>query len=371
MSKWKVGSNASVEMEEDFSGGLPVSLSSSCSSSIELVRDEEYYFTDGNCILQAQNVLFNVHRTLLLREDSTVSTMLTLPQGTCYCPEGLDDTSPIVLQDTAQDLRSFLWTLYADPEGIDQMSGSDADIPKLLSIIRFSHKYCYTRILRWALSKLEKFVTAHKAPRIQIRRIYGCNTEETKFDVIADIVRVAGLCGNIEIMRRSTTWICELMVLNESYLIAALALADETQSNALIGSVYFELLARGPEFWNAHNLNERQRLRILSGHYHLVQQWDKMWPEVILPNFRGTPDEGHIPTLQTFWENVTASPGLRKYKVFDLRAKVGLVQQRLMYAIFDPLSQPEKAAYDCLNRVLRAYNMSYPERYSEFFTLNC
>lgn len=52
-----------------------------------------------------------VHRSLLLRERSAFTDMISLPN--LYLEEGTNDTSPIVLSDTVEQFRDLLWILYA------------------------------------------------------------------------------------------------------------------------------------------------------------------------------------------------------------------------------------------------------------------
>jgi len=97
---------------------------------------------------------------------------------------------------------------------------------------------------------------------------------------------------------------------------------------------------------------------------------ESIWTSVILPNFEGTPDGRYISTMQVFWDVQMANPEIKMLKIHDVRGRLAFVQRRLMYVVFDPLSQPERTAYECLNRVLRVLNFSYPERYTDFFAEN-
>lgn len=50
---------------------------------------------------------------MLARDNSSFGTMFTLPQGD-NVTEGYSDASPIVLVgETVQEFRHFLWVLYA------------------------------------------------------------------------------------------------------------------------------------------------------------------------------------------------------------------------------------------------------------------
>lgn len=57
--------------------------------------------------------IVQVHRTVLMRDESTFGDLLSLPTFDNSF-EGLCDEQPIVLQgDTAEEFRCLLWGLYA------------------------------------------------------------------------------------------------------------------------------------------------------------------------------------------------------------------------------------------------------------------
>lgn len=98
---------------------------------LEIVRDKDYYLSDGSCIILVENTLFNVssfsdhlsvaqshavsqvHRTTLSKDSSSFSSMFSLPRGD-KTVEGLSDDNPVILVgDTVSQFRNFLWALYA------------------------------------------------------------------------------------------------------------------------------------------------------------------------------------------------------------------------------------------------------------------
>lgn len=97
----------------------------------DATRDPDYYMEDGSCILLVQDTLFNVspsgfctpetvpnwhlqvHRSILSKDNSSFSSMFSLPQGDRIA-EGRSDENPIVLLgDSPAEFRHFLWALYA------------------------------------------------------------------------------------------------------------------------------------------------------------------------------------------------------------------------------------------------------------------
>ncbi len=96
-----------------------------------IVRDEEYYRMDGDCVILVGSVLFKVrhltlssslnckvnfrqvHRFLLERDLSAFANMFSMPQGETALPHALTDENPLVLHDDIDDFRALCWIIYA------------------------------------------------------------------------------------------------------------------------------------------------------------------------------------------------------------------------------------------------------------------
>ncbi|TFK51823.1 hypothetical protein OE88DRAFT_1679291 [Heliocybe sulcata] len=83
-------------------------------------RHEEYYFVDGNVILLAEDVLFNLHRSLLERYSPVFRDMWAMPGSSDSLAEleGASDANPIVIHTSAYDFERFLWIFYPAQWGI-------------------------------------------------------------------------------------------------------------------------------------------------------------------------------------------------------------------------------------------------------------
>jgi hypothetical protein len=110
-------------------------------------RDQNYYFSDGSCVLRIQNTLFNgetppkhlttqliyhsesfstdsdrvrrfdrllqVHRTMMSADGSTFGGMFLMPIGDGQHLEGTEQNPVILTGDSVEEFRNFLWALYS------------------------------------------------------------------------------------------------------------------------------------------------------------------------------------------------------------------------------------------------------------------
>jgi len=79
---------------------------------IPAVTRSEYWLDDGNIVLQAENVQFRVHRSVLARHSNIFKDMFGMPQP--LQPEGpMVDGFPVVyLSDAADDVKTMLGIFY-------------------------------------------------------------------------------------------------------------------------------------------------------------------------------------------------------------------------------------------------------------------
>ncbi|EAU86319.2 hypothetical protein CC1G_08043 [Coprinopsis cinerea okayama7 len=121
----------------------------------ELVRDSEYYKDeagDGLCIFRAGNVLFRVHRCLLMREPSVFRDMLSLPRP-AGATDGVNDDNPIPVDDDPEHLRDLLWAFYA-PQFCLYTTSNHVPLERLLNIADLANKYCIDFYESWSMEKV-------------------------------------------------------------------------------------------------------------------------------------------------------------------------------------------------------------------------
>ncbi|KAF9481107.1 hypothetical protein BDN70DRAFT_876709 [Pholiota conissans] len=63
-----------------------------------ITYDENYYREDGDAVIRVENVLFKIHRYLLVRDSSVFADMFNMPQGDSATIAATNE-SPIRLYD--------------------------------------------------------------------------------------------------------------------------------------------------------------------------------------------------------------------------------------------------------------------------------
>ena len=78
----------------------------------EPVRSPDYWFEDGNIVLQAENTQFRIHKGILARHSSVFKDMVGIPQPSTS-EEDLVEGCPLVrLSDAAKDWTNVLSIIY-------------------------------------------------------------------------------------------------------------------------------------------------------------------------------------------------------------------------------------------------------------------
>jgi hypothetical protein len=74
----------------------------------------QYWFEDGNIILQAENTLFRVHQSILSRQSQIFKDTFAMPQAASDEDESerVEGCPVIPLSDTAEDLGHIISLLY-------------------------------------------------------------------------------------------------------------------------------------------------------------------------------------------------------------------------------------------------------------------
>ncbi|KZV92453.1 hypothetical protein EXIGLDRAFT_790330 [Exidia glandulosa HHB12029] len=117
---------------------LSMKCSSGCSCS-PITRCDEFWFEDGNLVLQAQHTQYKVHRSLMSNRSDFFRDMLTLPDAT----EGTE-AAPLFLPDVGEKhftiLMKFLYSQWGD-----DLKFTTYD---WLSVVRVAHRFQFTSALR-------------------------------------------------------------------------------------------------------------------------------------------------------------------------------------------------------------------------------
>ncbi|KAJ7451661.1 hypothetical protein FB451DRAFT_1409747 [Mycena latifolia] len=223
-----------------------------------LVHDDTYYLEDGSCIIQVQNTLFNVHRTILSKDNSSFSTMFTLPQGDNEI-EGRSDDNPIILTgDTVAEFRHFLWALYALPPELRVIHSSDADLTQLMDIARIANKYSFKTLETWSLDAIQEYVNRKPSPILTSipppnsytfspnapAQTPGGTTPIESTAQLTRLIRLAQMCGHEKLLATMIQLLRQLMSSSLQYAYLAMTLADELDLRALRGAAYLEVMQK-------------------------------------------------------------------------------------------------------------------------------
>ncbi|KAJ7078682.1 hypothetical protein C8R44DRAFT_836688 [Mycena epipterygia] len=354
-------------------------------------HDDTYYLEDGSCIILVQNTLFNVHRTILSKDNSSFSTMFTLPQGD-HESEGRSDDNPIVLTgDTVSEFRHFLWALYALPPELRVIHSSDADLTQLMDIARIANKYSFKTLETWSLDAIQEYVNRKPSPiltSIPPPNSYTFSPNSPSSSAytpggsrpiestaqLTRLIRLAQMCNHEKLLSTMILLLRQLMSSSLQYAYLAMTLADELDLRALRGAAYLEVMQKavvvkrakvdpikpkpapiagpstgpGPAPIDADDatetiegdvdeegrlvVNRAQQLRLLSGYYRLTGTWERL--RTTPPHFDHAPScgatwhqHGCTQSWLEFWKDKSRSDAVLALGLADVLGRLKQVQR--------------------------------------------
>ncbi|OBZ69703.1 hypothetical protein A0H81_10185 [Grifola frondosa] len=80
------------------------------SDDVEISRDDEFWYKDGNIVLIAGNIAFRVYQGLLAEQSQVFMDLFVVPQPAGA--ETMDDCAMVHLSDSPEDLRHLLRALF-------------------------------------------------------------------------------------------------------------------------------------------------------------------------------------------------------------------------------------------------------------------
>ncbi|KAJ7740238.1 hypothetical protein DFH07DRAFT_839322 [Mycena maculata] len=230
------------------------------------IRDEKYFFGDGDCVFLVRGILFKLHKWALCRDpDSMFRDMFDIPQD--FQAKVLD---PIALSDDIADFRALCWAVYALPMEIELQNKSGADLVRLTAVAKMSHKYTLVSFEAWALTLIRTHCQLTSGDHLD-----GCPQEMLcRIFEAAEKGGQQDLCDLVE-----ETWLRRLKS-GEFPLRHALDFGEEHNRRAFLGKAYYQqalvmkLLAApigtsGASDFSQSNLTHEQMYRLLSGHCSL------------------------------------------------------------------------------------------------------
>ncbi|KAF6759164.1 hypothetical protein DFP72DRAFT_885839 [Ephemerocybe angulata] len=112
---------------------------------------EDVWFDDGNIVLQAENMQFKVHKSVLGKHSVVFSDLFEMPHVN---DEPTVDGCPIVeLHDSAEDIKHMALRLYGDK---DHTGGDALPMAVVAAMVRMGRKYDIEHIKNEGLNHLKK-----------------------------------------------------------------------------------------------------------------------------------------------------------------------------------------------------------------------
>ncbi|KAH7885405.1 hypothetical protein F5I97DRAFT_1937620 [Phlebopus sp. FC_14] len=357
------------------------SLVSSAHEPLVPYRDQDYYMSDGSCVLRVGNTLFNVHRTILSRDASFFSTLFTLPQGN-VTEEGASDENPIVLQgDAPHEFRHFLWSLYALPHEVMMVRSSKVDLNRLIDIAKVSNKYSFKSIESWALDAIQEYVDQKPCPlfdSIPLGFPFATNSPSSALldskRQISRLIRLAQMCGHARLLDTMIALLRQLMSVSLHFSYLAMSLADELDLRDLRGAAYMEVLQRSvficgqddegegllegevqesSEGLDRLVVSRSQQLRLLSGYHRLSKAWERL-RAVPLP-FDHAPScgatwhqHGCTQSWSEFWKEKTRADGVLSLGAANVVGRLHVILKE-----FDKWGSATYMHHDCKSAAKR------------------
>ncbi|KAG8817801.1 hypothetical protein FRC18_000343 [Serendipita sp. 400] len=114
-------------------------------------RHHNLYFEDGTLVMQVENAIFKVHRSLLAQYSTVIQNMLSVPSG--QPPQDSTDEKPLVMSgDSVAGWELLLGLQYNSPRSRPKvLKGED-----LLAILPIAHKYCMEEIETWIIEQFKE-----------------------------------------------------------------------------------------------------------------------------------------------------------------------------------------------------------------------
>ncbi|KAG8715710.1 hypothetical protein FRC11_001008 [Ceratobasidium sp. 423] len=283
---------------------MPKSASLSRAGSVRLsdvqglLRDEHYYFQDGNVVLLVGNVLFRLHSSLLSRESEMFRNMFSKPtrlassmsldgptEVTKKGKEGSCDENPIIMpQLQPQPFRNFLLAIYGRPgdkdfrslfKNVAELESVQAitTFIKMIDIVDLAHRFIASDVETWALSQLKSHshlietLNAYPISSKSHGRLlsYAKRTEDEELILWARHWTRSYYAGAIETSSIASSAFGPVQKIREQ-LVREYKLATITQSidTPIFGYLFCFLLGLGHEFWDKQGgLTREDRITLL------------------------------------------------------------------------------------------------------------
>ncbi|KAG8826144.1 hypothetical protein FRC17_008370 [Serendipita sp. 399] len=104
-------------------------------------KHRNLYLEDGTLVMQVENVIFKVHRSILAQYSKVIQDMIALP-GDGESKDGTEENPLVLIGDTAASWERLLKIPY----GVPRLKSERIKGEHLLEILTIAHKYCMEEI---------------------------------------------------------------------------------------------------------------------------------------------------------------------------------------------------------------------------------
>ncbi|KAG8778648.1 hypothetical protein FRC16_003765, partial [Serendipita sp. 398] len=114
-------------------------------------RHHNLYFEDGTLVMQVENAIFKVHRSLFSRYSTVIESMLSVPSSK-ETHDGTDEKPLVMSGDSVAGWEFLLELQYKFPLNRPKSLKRQ----ELLTILPIAHKYCMEEIETWIIGQLRE-----------------------------------------------------------------------------------------------------------------------------------------------------------------------------------------------------------------------
>ncbi|EPQ54673.1 hypothetical protein GLOTRDRAFT_130023 [Gloeophyllum trabeum ATCC 11539] len=321
-------------------------------STEELVRDEKYYRTDGDCVIRVENTLFKA-----TRDSSAFQHMFTFPAGDKQLAEGSNDDYPVrLVGDTVDQFRALLSIMYALPPELQSYNSPTADIDNLITVAEITNKYHFASVETWAVDALHDVLSGtYGLPQTDLAI---CDSA-----LMARLLETAILCNHTRLRSLIVSKWTNRILLRDLSPTLAIVLADRHMLRSLQGIAYYvQLMEMGSDLSKLKAdkaLSRDQRARLLSGHWSLVKLWDRL--RVTAPAFERSDgctfhNHGCLKVWEDQWLEAGKNEKTLSYGSADVLGRLRCIKEHLMMngeIVLRLTPQCRKAAVESLWRTIK------------------
>jgi hypothetical protein len=142
-------------------------------------------------------------------------------------------------------------------------------------IAEITNKYHFVTLEGWAVEAIHRVLSGVHGPPV-----FALNTS----DRLSRVLEISIICNHIRLRDSVVAQWTSRILRRELEPAPALVVADKYNLRMLLGVAYYiQLMEVGTSFSKDNKLNREQRIRLMSGHWSLVNLWDEL--RVTSPKF--------------------------------------------------------------------------------------